>query len=120
MERTGAPLQVELGPGIMDNIFDGIQRPLDAIAKLSGSVFVPRGVNVKSLDHTKIWEFVPADVKVGELVGGGFIFGTVQENRLINHRVRKHERTCSSVWSRVFSLVALGGFAYSFLVLPLN
>lgn len=95
MERTGAPLQVELGPGIMDNIFDGIQRPLDAIAKQSGSVFVPRGVNVKSLDHTKIWEFVPADVKVGELVGGGFIFGTVQENRLINHRVRKHERTCS-------------------------
>lgn len=88
VERTGAPLQVELGPGIMDNIFDGIQRPLDAIAKLSGSVFVPRGVNVKSLDHSKIWEFEPADVKVGEIVGGGFIFGTVQENRLINHRVR--------------------------------
>jgi len=55
VERTGAPLQVELGPGIMDNIFDGIQRPLDAIAKQSGSVFVPRGVNVKSLDHTKKW-----------------------------------------------------------------
>jgi hypothetical protein len=120
VERTGAPLQVELGPGIMDNIFDGIQRPLDAIAKQSGSVFVPRGVNVKSLDHTKKWvsghvariraacivlsfavadfsiltcpllcffsctvvfqEFTPAAVQVGELVGGGFIFGVVQES----------------------------------------
>lgn len=87
VERTGAPLQVELGPGIMDNIFDGIQRPLDAIAKLSGSVFVPRGVNVKSLDHSKIWEFIPTEAKVGDLVAGGFILGTVQENRLINHKI---------------------------------
>lgn len=87
VERTGAPLQVELGPGIMDNIFDGIQRPLDAIAKQSGSVFVPRGVNVKSLDHTKPWEFVPSDVRVGELVAGGFILGSVQENQLINHKI---------------------------------
>lgn len=74
----------------MDNIFDGIQRPLDAIAKESGSVFVPRGVNVKSLDHSKIWEFIPSDAKVGELVAGGFILGTVQENKLINHKVRTH------------------------------
>ena len=87
VERTGAPLQVELGPGIMDNIFDGIQRPLDAIAKESGSVFVPRGINVKSLDHTKPWEFLPSDVKVGELVAGGFILGTVHENRLMNHKI---------------------------------
>lgn len=106
VERTGAPLQVELGPGIMDNIFDGIQRPLDAIAKLSGSVFVPRGVNVKSLDHTKVWEFLPSDVKVGELVAGGFILGTVQENRLINHKIM----VPPNVAGKIKSIVARGKY----------
>jgi len=106
VERTGAPLQVELGPGIMDNIFDGIQRPLDAIAKQSGSVFVPRGVNVKSLDHTKKWEFTPAAVQVGELVGGGFIFGVVQENRLITHKIM----VPPNVAGRVRSIVGKGTY----------
>jgi len=106
VERTGAPLQVELGPGIMDNIFDGIQRPLDSIAKESGSVFMPRGVNVKALDHHKQWEFLPADVKVGELVGGGFIFGSVQENRLINHKIM----VPPNVQGRVKSIVGKGKY----------
>lgn len=53
------PLSVELGPGIMGNIFDGIQRPLKAIAKASGDVFIPRGVAVPALDITKAWEFQP-------------------------------------------------------------
>jgi len=87
VERTGFPLQVELGPGIMDNIFDGIQRPLNAIAQNSGSVFVPRGIDVPSLDQDKVWEFTPAEIAVGDLVSGGTIIGTVPENRLIIHKI---------------------------------
>lgn len=87
VQRTGAPLQVELGPGIMDNIFDGIQRPLRSIASESGTPFLPRGVNVQSLDHTKKWLFEPAAIKVGDLVAGGTVIGRVQENRLIDHKI---------------------------------
>jgi len=89
VERTGAPLQVELGPGIMDNIFDGIQRPLKVIALESKSVFVPRGVNVLSLDHKKKWLFEPQayGIKNGDVVGGGTIYGEVRENKLVNHKI---------------------------------
>jgi V-type H+-transporting ATPase subunit A len=62
--RTGKPLSVELGPGMMEQIFDGIQRPLKTIAKSSGDVFIPRGVDVPALDHTKQWEFNPTKYKV--------------------------------------------------------
>lgn len=80
--RTGNPLSVTLGPGIMEQIFDGIQRPLERIATASNqSVFVPRGVDVPALDITKEWEFQPTR-KVGELVTGGDIIGHVQENTL--------------------------------------
>lgn len=64
MHRTGKPLSVELGPGLMEQIFDGIQRPLKTIAKISGDVFIPRGVDVHALDGTKSWEFNPTTVKV--------------------------------------------------------
>jgi len=57
--RTGSPLSVELGPGIMETIFDGIQRPLKTIATRSQSVFVPRGVDVPSLDQDKYWAWIP-------------------------------------------------------------
>jgi len=57
--KTGNPLSVELGPGILETIFDGIQRPLETISKISGSVFVPRGVDVPSLDQTKNWDYTP-------------------------------------------------------------
>jgi len=89
VERTGAPLQVELGPGIMDNIFDGIQRPLKVIAAESKSVFVPRGVNVNALDRTKKWLFNPEKyrITIGDVVGGGTILGEVQENKLVNHKI---------------------------------
>ncbi len=59
------PLSVELGPGILNNIFDGIQRPLKAIAVASGDCFIPRGVAVPALDRTKQWEFHPTTFKVG-------------------------------------------------------
>ena len=106
VQRTGAPLQVELGPGIMDNIFDGIQRPLQAIADASGTPFLPRGVNVQSLDHTKQWEFEPFDVKQGDLIAGGFIFGHVQENRLIDHKIM----VPPNVAGRVKSIVKKGQY----------
>lgn len=87
VERTGKPLSVELGPGIMDNIFDGIQRPLKAIADVSQSCFIPRGISVNALDHEKKWLFEPYDRKIGDIVSGGDIYGHVHENDLIDHKI---------------------------------
>jgi V-type H+-transporting ATPase subunit A len=88
VDRTGAPLEVELGPGIMDNIFDGIQRPLESIALKCNSVYIPRGIQVNALDHSKQWAWTPnPDVKVGDIVAGGFVFGTVPENIIILHKI---------------------------------
>ena len=64
VERTGKPLSVELGPGLLSTIFDGIQRPLKQIAINSGDVFIPRGVDVPALDRKKSYEFKPSKVKV--------------------------------------------------------
>jgi len=85
--RTGAALSVELGPGIVNNIFDGIQRPLDKIQELSQSIYIPRGLSTQALDRDKEWDFVPAKFKVGDQVSGGDIIGTVVENNIITHRV---------------------------------
>ena len=63
VERTKEPLSVELGPGILDQIFDGIQRPLQVIAEQSQSVFVPKGVDVPSLNPKKLWSFQPGKIK---------------------------------------------------------
>ena len=87
--RRFQPLSVELGPGIMDNIFDGIQRPLSDIATMSGDVFIPRGVDVPALSRTKQWEFTPnSRLKSGDQVSGGDVFGTVFENELLpSHKI---------------------------------
>jgi V-type H+-transporting ATPase subunit A len=86
--RTGSPLAVELGPGILDNIFDGIQRPLKVIKDVSGNIYIPKGIRINSLDREKKWPFEPSpDIKVGDRVTGGDIFGTVRENDLITHRI---------------------------------
>ncbi|KAF7458239.1 v-type proton atpase catalytic subunit a [Cryptosporidium felis] len=87
--KTGQPLSVELGPGILDNIFDGIQRPLRFIAESTKDMFIPRGVDVSCLDHTKLWEFIPnANLRVGDIVTGGDIFGSVYENSLFkSHKI---------------------------------
>lgn len=85
--RTGKPLSVELGPGLLTTIFDGIQRPLKAIALSSGDCFIPRGVDVPALDRKKHWEFNPGKVKTGDRLTGGDIYATVQENSLIEHRM---------------------------------
>lgn len=87
--RTGKPLSVELGPGILGNIFDGIQRPLSAIAQESGSIFIPRGVNVPALNKDQQWFFEPNKEKFreGDNITGGDIFGKVVENTLIVHHI---------------------------------
>jgi V-type H+-transporting ATPase subunit A len=85
--RTKKPLSVELGPGLLGNIYDGIQRPLKQIAIESGDVFIPRGVNVPALLPTKTFEFRPTNFKVGDRVSGGDIYGLVQENTLLEHRI---------------------------------
>eukprot|EP00051_Salpingoeca_urceolata_P026909 m.479232 g.479232 ORF g.479232 m.479232 type:complete len:608 (-) comp21376_c0_seq1:35-1858(-) len=91
--RTGQPLSVELGPGILNSIFDGIQRPLESIAVETDSIYVPRGVNVNSLNREKKWKFTPKNVSVGDHVSGGDIFGSVFENSLIKeHRIMIHPR----------------------------
>lgn len=86
--RKKQPLSVELGPGIMDTIFDGIQRPLSDIADLSKDVFIPRGVDIACLNTSKQWEFTPANFKEGDLISGGDVFGTVFENEIISqHKI---------------------------------
>ena len=82
---TGLPLAVELGPGLLTNTFDGIQRPLELIQKQVGS-FIQRGVKVDALDREKKWRFQPK-VKAGDEVNPGDILGTVQETELIEHRI---------------------------------
>ena len=62
--RTGKPLSVELGPGIMGSIFDGIQRPLKDINELSNSIYIPKGVNIPALNTTSQWDFNPINMKV--------------------------------------------------------
>ena len=83
---TGSPLSVELGPGLIENIYDGIQRPLDEIIKKTGGNNLPRGVEVPALDRDKKWEFTPV-VKPGDLVVGGDVIGTVQETPSILHKI---------------------------------
>ena len=82
---TGAPMNVLLGPGIIDNIFDGIERPLKAIEEQSGA-FISRGSQVNSLDDTKLWN-VTLKVKVGDTVKGGEIYATLPETPIIDHRL---------------------------------
>lgn len=86
--RTGKPLSVELGPGILGNIFDGIQRPLQAIRDFSDSIYIPKGVNVPALSRTSQWNFDPIpQMRVGSHLTGGDIYGIVHENVFVNHKI---------------------------------
>ena len=82
---TGMPLSVELGPGMLDNIYDGIQRPLPEMRKLSGDC-IARGIDVPALDRGKKWTFVPV-AKPGDKVVAGDVLGTVQETTAILHKI---------------------------------
>ena len=85
VETTGYPLSVELGPGMLEGIYDGIQRPLTEIRKLSGDT-IARGISVPALSREKIWEFVPC-AKEGDVLQGGDFLGTVEETTAIEHRI---------------------------------
>ncbi len=82
---TEAPLSVELGPGIISGIYDGIQRPLTKLVEASGDR-IGRGVDMPALDHKKKWDFVPKK-KVGDNVVAGDIIGVVQETKVVEHRI---------------------------------
>jgi ATP synthase archaeal, A subunit len=85
VENTGLPLSVELGPGLLESIYDGIQRPLSVLKDEMGN-FIKRGVSADGLDHSRFWEF-NACVKKGDVVKPGDVIGTVQETENIEHRV---------------------------------
>jgi len=85
VESTGAPMSVELGPGLITSIYDGIQRPLDDIMKISGNN-LQRGVEVASLKRDKKWAFVPV-AKVGDEVEAGDVLGTVQETQVVEQKI---------------------------------
>jgi V/A-type H+-transporting ATPase subunit A len=82
---TGAPLSVELGPGVLDSIYDGVQRPLDILEKEMGD-FLDRGVDAPGIDLDREWEFTP-EVEEGDEVSEGEVIGTVPETESIEHKV---------------------------------
>ena len=86
VESTGYPMSVELGPGLIGSIYDGIQRPLDDIMKVTGGNLLSRGVEVPALKREKVWHFVPAK-KAGDKVTHGDIIGTVQETQVVSHKI---------------------------------
>jgi V/A-type H+/Na+-transporting ATPase subunit A len=83
---SGSPLSVELGPGLIGTIYDGIQRPLERILDLSGN-FIKRGIQTPSLDREKKWLFHPAEIAPGTALAGGSVIGTVQESERVEHHV---------------------------------
>ena len=85
VETTGAPLSVELGPGIIENIYDGIQRPLEEIVRMTGPN-LQRGVEVPALNREKKWAYTPV-AKVGDRVIGGDVLGTVPETEVVLHKI---------------------------------
>ena len=85
VETTGAPLSVELGPGLIENIYDGIQRPLEEIVRRVGAN-ITRGIQVPPLDREKLWDFTPT-AATGDAVTGGDVLGTVPETESVLHKI---------------------------------
>jgi len=103
--RKKQPLSVELGPGIMETIFDGIQRPLEHIFQGTGDVYVPKGVDIPSLSRDKRWTFTPSNIKEGMPIAGGDVIGIVFENEIIDC----HKIICPpNVYGTVSKLYATG------------
>jgi len=86
VENTGEPLSVDLGPGVLDAIYDGVQRPLDVLEGKMGSPYLDRGVDAPGIDLEEEWEFEPT-VEVGDEVGRGDVVGIVEETVTIDHKV---------------------------------
>lgn len=86
--RVGLPLSVELGPGLLGQMFDGVLRPLEQIKEISGGIYIPRGLNVPALPRDVPWPWVPLPhMKVGSRVGPGDVIGTVKESKLLIHKI---------------------------------
>merc|ERR1711988_640864 len=86
--RLGMPLSVDLGPGLLGQMFDGVLRPLDQIKAVSGGIYIPRGINIPALPRDVKWKFEAAPgIKVGSRVTSGTIFGEVKESRLLVHKI---------------------------------
>lgn len=105
VESTGAPLSVELGPGLIGSIYDGIQRPLNEIMKAAGTNLT-RGIDVASLDHSKKWHFIPT-AKIGDKVSAGDVLGTVNETNAVLHKImvpNKIEGTVESIKEGDFTI----------------
>ena len=106
VETTGSPLSVELGPGLIENIYDGIQRPLEGIMKIAGST-ITRGIEVPALDRQKHWDF-QATAKPGDKVEGGDVIGTVQETSSVLHKIMippKMSGTLETIQSGSFTVL---------------
>ncbi|HKJ58910.1 MAG TPA: V-type ATP synthase subunit A, partial [Halobacteriales archaeon] len=86
VENTGEPLSVDLGPGMLDSIYDGVQRPLDVLEERMNSAFLDRGVDAPGIDLERTWEFTPT-VEEGDTVAPGDVVGTVPETVSIEHKV---------------------------------
>jgi len=86
VESSGAPLSVELGPGLIEQFYDGVQRPLNLIEQAADSPYISRGINVPALDRSKKWNFEPV-VEEGAQVAEGDLLGEVQETVLVKHRI---------------------------------
>ncbi|EPY49709.1 V-type ATPase subunit A [Schizosaccharomyces cryophilus OY26] len=99
VQRTGKPLSVELGPGLAETIYDGIQRPLKQIHDKAQSIYIPRGISTEALDRTRKWDFTPnKKLRVGDHVSGGDVFGSVFENSLFNdHKIMLPPRARGTV-----------------------
>lgn len=86
--RLGLPLSVELGPGLLGQMFDGVLRPLDQIKQVSGGIYIPRGLNIPALPRDIKWEFEPSPhLQVGGRVSAGDVIGTVVESKLLIHKI---------------------------------
>ena len=110
VESVGMPLSVELGPGLIGSIFDGIQRPLEEIMRVSGTN-LQRGVQVPSLDRNKQWHFTPV-LKAGDTVSAGDTIGTVQETAVVNHKIMVPNK----VSGKLVSVVAEGDYTVDSMV----
>ncbi|EGW31273.1 vacuolar ATPase subunit A [Spathaspora passalidarum NRRL Y-27907] len=98
--RTGKPLSVELGPGLMETIYDGIQRPLKAIKEQSQSIYIPRGIDAPALSRTVQYDFTPGKLRVGDHITGGDIFGSIYENSLLDdHKILLPPRARGTITS---------------------
>ncbi|MES1902579.1 MAG: V-type proton ATPase catalytic subunit A, partial [Paramarteilia canceri] len=102
VERTYGPLLVALGPGLLNNIYDGIQRPLNDIYEQCKNIYVPKGISIPPINLEKKWHFYPNnEIKIGDFLASGTSIGYVEENILIKHYVLVEPNVSGTVTSKV-------------------